>query len=259
MFDLVDLIYEYATTLQDVIRLALTSRHLWNMGRPHIERRLNEAFQLSLWAGNRILCTNEMIMPGELPAGFLTNEEKREKGYFGYAFTEIKQRDQDLTATQIYPLLSHIHYRDYATLMGLVHIDEQRSSVKKTPSILRNLSVREFVRSSAVKEMQEHASNRDTKCGQRLKDVGFGEIATLRTFLGPALDGSNGSTGIWAAHFLDIVTVETFEEDAKKQGADWKDVSQQAIKEIISVWVAEFGIQLTVLPACNTDIVAGDY
>lgn len=124
-------------------------------------------------------------------------------------------------------------------VLSLAHPDYERFYPKEREWVLRNLTAREFVRADAIAIKKEHVQ------GPEIQGLGFGSIVIARICWSSSprtgiLHGYKGGVhrGVWAGHRFDITTVEKLEEDGKEQ---WKDVSEEVMKEVEVIWKCWFG------------------
>ncbi|KAK3938090.1 hypothetical protein QBC46DRAFT_365724 [Diplogelasinospora grovesii] len=109
------------------------------------------------------------------------------------------------------------------------------------PWILRNLTMREFVRSEAIALKPRYIRGPD------ILVLSFGEVVLSRICWSTSSsvginDTTNISRGVWAGHRFDITTLARHEGETS--GAGWSDVSDEVAREIASIWKSEYGADL---------------
>lgn len=72
--ELVDMILKEIGDLTDLVCFLLTCQRYYEIGRRHVEARLEETFFYS-WAGNRLICLGDYAELDDLPEGMLTDDE----------------------------------------------------------------------------------------------------------------------------------------------------------------------------------------
>jgi hypothetical protein len=106
------------------------------------------------------------------------------------------------------------------------------------PWILRNLTMKEYVRSVAVALKPEYIH------GPNIEVLGFGGVVLSRICWSSSPNHSmryDGDIhrGVWAEHRFDITTFARHERDTK--GEEWKDVSDEVLAEIARIWESMYG------------------
>ena len=107
--------------------------------------------------------------------------------------------------------------------------------------VLRNLTTKEFVTADAI------AIKPYLVKGPLIYGLGFGEVVLSRICWSSVPDMSVSDKlllhrGVWAGHRLDIVTTEKLQMERGEGGGDpWKDVSEEVVKEMETIWRSELG------------------
>ncbi|KAF2174703.1 hypothetical protein K469DRAFT_743583 [Zopfia rhizophila CBS 207.26] len=105
------------------------------------------------------------------------------------------------------------------------------------PCILRNLTTKDFVRSEPIALRPEYIH------GPNIDFLGFGEVVLSRicwstgSSISMEYDG-NIHRGVWAGHCFDITTLAGHTENMEDE---WKDVSEEIVQEIATIWESECG------------------
>jgi hypothetical protein len=109
--------------------------------------------------------------------------------------------------------------------------------------VLRNLTTKEFVKSTAVAlEPRLHR-------GYEIDGPGFGELLAMRISWSTdpscamGCDGYEDGIhrGVWAGHRFDIVPLSTLRD--QDQDSEWRDVSEEVMKEVTGIWEADLGVE----------------
>ncbi|KAA6406431.1 MAG: cytochrome P450 [Lasallia pustulata] len=107
--------------------------------------------------------------------------------------------------------------------------------------VLRNLTTKEFVTADAVALKPNFVE------GPLIYGLGFGEVVLSRICWSsdPAVGVSDEllfHKGVWAGHRFDIVTTEKLQMERGEGGGDlWKDVSEEVVKEMETIWRYRLG------------------
>ena len=267
--EIIMMIYSHIPDCMPTVFLALTCRRHWQIGRPFIQSRVQEA---SSWAGDRIICLGDYCVPCDTPSSLeLTKAEETSL----LVLDEIEFEDEDDDTDD--GITPHISLYEYAeeqfknesefdlryelrqTLLRGSWIDETDYSLFNiladdpaywTPEssldqlILRNLTTGEYVDGKAFQRTKclWLEQNPDSNLAEYFLDYDFGQIVVMRTSW-----SAQGSTamrytgdlhrGVWAGHRFNIVTAKEMQKDKKKR--EWKDVSKEILSEIVAIWDAE--------------------
>ncbi|ETW76310.1 hypothetical protein HETIRDRAFT_105813 [Heterobasidion irregulare TC 32-1] len=238
--EIIIMIYSYIPDCVPTVSLALTCRRHWQISRPFIKSRVEEA---SSWAGDRIICLGHYCEEASL-----------------IVLDDIEFEDEDEDDDTDDGRTPHISLYEYAeefknesefdlryelrrTLLRGSWTDETDCSLFDiladdlaywTPEssmdqlILRNLTTGEYVNGKAFERTKSLwlERNPDSDLAEYFSDYDFGQIVVMRTSW-----SAQGSTamrytgdlhrGIWAGHRFKIVTAKEMQKDKKKRG--WKD------------------------------------
>ncbi|KAI0098950.1 hypothetical protein F4776DRAFT_676583 [Hypoxylon sp. NC0597] len=67
------LIFSHTENIDDVVCLAVTNRHFWEVGREHIDKYFASFF--GQWAGKNIVCAGKNVQPGDYPPELFSAQE----------------------------------------------------------------------------------------------------------------------------------------------------------------------------------------
>ncbi|OTA91574.1 hypothetical protein M434DRAFT_13023 [Hypoxylon sp. CO27-5] len=71
------LIFSHIGRIDDVVCLAVTNHHFWEVGREYIDKYFDKYFALTFgqWAGKNIVCAGADVQPGDFPPGLFSAQE----------------------------------------------------------------------------------------------------------------------------------------------------------------------------------------
>ena len=155
---------------------------------------------------------------------------------------------EDLISMEVFKRLKSVHYygefhAEYltsSTALPRLFPDRPRVPPDDTGLVLRNLSRRTYVTGSAVlrfNEEHESAPGLYPPGHVRLADTVMARVcwssddSIAMPYEGPL------HRGVWAGNRFDIVDERTFEMEQK--GSSWTDVSDEVLKEVEAIWMAE--------------------
>ncbi|KAI5828576.1 hypothetical protein K523DRAFT_363941 [Schizophyllum commune Tattone D] len=155
---------------------------------------------------------------------------------------------EDLISMEVFKRLKSVHYygefrAEYltsSTALPRLFPDRPRVPPDDTGLVLRNLSRHAYVTGSAVLRFnEEHESSPGLfPPGRvRLADAVMARVcwssddSIAMPYEGPL------HRGVWAGNRFDIVDEGTFEMERK--GSSWTDVSDEVLKEVEAIWMAE--------------------
>jgi hypothetical protein len=238
-------IYSHLELFVDIVCLSTTCQVLWEIGRANMYRRIESIAASYSWAGDRILCIGDYLKNKDIPEKILTPEEMNEftddgqNTFYNYPFYTVSGVEfsmgrlwskcgvetrllKDAYPRSSFAVLSHLCSLDY-TPPPLMH-----------PTVLRNLSRRQYVRESALFELQ--AKYAETEI---LQEVGFGEIVITRICLSsdPSVSISYDGPihrGVWAGDRFDIVASSEWHDPT------WTDASDEVLEELEKIWISEY-------------------
>ncbi|KAJ9305839.1 hypothetical protein DTO217A2_4582 [Paecilomyces variotii] len=239
-----DLVFE-KLGIFDVVALSLTNGYLFNIA----ERHINAAYMslLGQWAGKRLMCIGDYLEVGDEPSWF-SDEDKR-------LLYPKNANGGDISTTYSVKLFSGLVYqmRNHLERMNDPLLAKKEQWVNRLreiicpplktfypenqPWVLRNLTTKEFVHAEAIALKKEHIHGPD------IDFRGFGELVVSRICWSsdPSVSMKNTTRihrGKWTGHRFDITTLARHELDMKKD--TWKDVSEEAKKELHMIWYSEF-------------------
>ncbi|KAJ7770020.1 hypothetical protein B0H16DRAFT_1517081 [Mycena metata] len=222
-------IYSHVDSFVDVV--------LWDVVRRSIYRRIAAAAAKYSWASDRILCIGDYLKHKDIPEHIFTAEEKsmfsdNTDRLYSYPFDQVES-----DGFSLFQLWAHCgvaerlpwYSRDKILLQELCSIYSANTHAVTSPNllVLRNLSRHQYVRESAVLDLQ-------AECG-----IGFGEVVMSRICLSSdpsaamAYEGEI-HLGVWAGDRFDIVE----DSGALHEDIAWSDVSEEVLKEVEAIWKA---------------------
>ncbi|KAJ7196046.1 hypothetical protein GGX14DRAFT_673708, partial [Mycena pura] len=236
-------IHAHIDGFHDLLFLSATCQVLWEIGRGEMHRRVIELAGTYSWAGDRIICVGDYLRNDDIPASLLSAEEEdflstreeneEELNLFNYPQTEIHspyRKDAALAR-----LLDRcIPYLNDLDALVISQLRDFKSLKQPAPRVLRNLTRQQYVRESAILELQNEYD-----------DIGFGEVVLCRICLSsdPMTSMSQRYAGdihrgVWAGDRFDVVSAEWLVTGA---ASGWTDVSNEVLKEVEEIWIAEYG------------------
>ncbi|KAF2468399.1 uncharacterized protein BDR25DRAFT_290528 [Lindgomyces ingoldianus] len=250
--ELLDLVFN-DLSIEDVLTLSLVSRYFWGVGEKHIQTYILSP--LAPWAGEAIVCVGDDIEQGDYPPGMLTAKEENDLHEY------LRNKNLPTNLSSFVDLCAWIRgdVSPSTALLGQLRESEQYHSMSDSdrsqlrnavwpdlsqlypydqPWILRNLTIKAYVRSEAIALEPAHIH------GPNIDFIGFGEVILSRTCwstdssISMAYEG-NIHRGIWAGHCFDITTLGRHRQDAICD--EWEDVSEEVAKEIAGIWESEYG------------------
>ncbi|KAJ7119851.1 hypothetical protein C8R44DRAFT_878237 [Mycena epipterygia] len=255
-------IYSHIDSLVDVVCLSMACQLLWEIGRGHLHRHIASIAASCCWAGDRIICIGDYLRNDDIPKNLLTPDEEQEflgigpeklqtaeeeeaedeedNTLYGYPFDETPRDDfSRWNISQVPGLLERLGYDfyTYRTLASLCNTG-YKSPTSEELRVLRNLSRRQYVRESVLRDLKARMPGKGTK------DVGFGEVVLSRICC--SSDGSVSMSydgdihrGVWAGDRFDIVSSEWIQGVDDEAG--WADVSVEVLEEMEKIWRSEYG------------------
>ncbi|KAI2786850.1 hypothetical protein POX_g09246 [Penicillium oxalicum] len=242
-------IFSLLEDVEDVLRFSLTNQYFWAVGLLHIDRHIMKS--LAPWAGEQIVCVSEKSDPRDLPPGLLASVTCPETKSANSPFDSNSSSPWSKYKKSSGPALSQKlqkRFLEYESQhpMGFAHRAEVIMGLK--PEILgfyprdqkwtlRNLTTREYVRGEVIGLKEEFIH------GPQIEILGFAEILITRICWSPEPEkvglGSQINRGKWAGHRFDIVPLTWLEKDGC--GKDWKDVSNEILREIDLILGGQLG------------------
>jgi hypothetical protein len=197
------------------------------------------------WAGDRILCVGDYLKNEDIPEKILTPEEMDEftdggqDTLYEYPFYQVNGAGFSMRqfwrecGVQTRLIKNAYSRNDSAALNHLCSFD-YTPPPPAHPTVLRNLSRRQYVRESAMLELQ--AKYAEAKI---LQKVGFGEIIMTRICLSsdPSVSMSYDGAihrGVWGGDRFDIVARSEWHDPT------WTDASDEVLKELEEIWRSEY-------------------
>ncbi|KAK7038196.1 hypothetical protein R3P38DRAFT_3262657 [Favolaschia claudopus] len=246
-------IYSHLNRRLDVVCLAATCQHMWEVGRPAVYRHIMDRYRASIvsWPGDRIMCMGNYLETEDIPAEVLTHDERKElldyapqdqcvpytyvhNEYYGtkehYFHTWTFTRSESASARRL-------TYEDESALHDLLHVPAQEPVPLHSP-VLRNISRKYYVRWSAVQGLKKaYKPHKDI-----FSRVGFGEVLITRICLSSDPSSAipyNGPLhrGAWAGHCFDIVSASEMDNET------WLDVSDEVLKDVEDIWRADYHVK----------------
>ncbi|KAJ2996327.1 hypothetical protein NUW58_g999 [Xylaria curta] len=262
------LIFSFIDDIVDTISFGITNQYFLSIGQQYLDDYLIS--HLPQWAGTNIVCVGEDVKPNDYPPGLFSTEELevlRQKtfdmadvwdypeqedvrykpfdlSHFGYPSVSMIEEDGRHLWRIHLSLIEWCDQRGISKDPGYRHIKRQFMFKNETyfPTdqqwILRNLTTKQIVRSDAI------ALSPDYIRGPEIRFLGFGEVVMSRICwsTSPSVsmtDTTNISRGVWAGHCFDITTLSRHEAETREE--EWRDVSDEVVGEIASIWEGEFG------------------
>ncbi|KAF2183369.1 hypothetical protein K469DRAFT_786049 [Zopfia rhizophila CBS 207.26] len=204
------------------LNLSLTNRYFWSIGRKHIQTYFMSF--LGPWAGENIVCVGQYIEAGDYPPDMLTKNEEYELSQhqdengrlmtlfdFTREYYEEIKGNVSILITLLGQLLDSEQYSrmsgfDRSQVMDTIWPKASKFYPSDQPWILRNLTIKEFVRSEPIALRPEYIH------GPNIDFLGFSEVVLLRicwstgSSISMEYDG-NIHRGVWAGHCFDITTL----------------------------------------------------
>ncbi|KAF7365616.1 hypothetical protein MVEN_00435200 [Mycena venus] len=258
--DIIGEIYSHLYLLLDVLCLSVTCQVLWEIGRPYIYCLIATiATSSDSWTGDRILCVGDYLQNKDIPENVLTPEERveltddEESTLYDYPFHKVEGKEFNMNdmwfkgrGDDRYDLMfydrglsaARHHFLAYTPPPPPLPVD---------PTVLRNLSRRQYVRESALLELKAKYAEVKSHRGEGiLQNVGFGEVLMTRICLSSNPSASmlyDGPIhrGAWAGDRFDIVSSSECFEDTT-----WSDVSEEVLKDLEEIWRSEYRHALVV-------------
>ncbi|KAG5635144.1 hypothetical protein H0H81_012295 [Sphagnurus paluster] len=259
--EVIDLVYEQAESLEDVIRLAVTCQRCYEISRRHLEWWVQQLLVVS-WAGDRLICLGDYAEMDDLPPGMLTDEEREyllgscatrdpqkklktlQLRHPDSALRQMRIRDSNQRRYRDWenylrlfvPREGLTGYRDGEALTNLVTTIDRLTLYTRDlgwypTHVMRNLTTKEYVRGDAIESVRN-----DPDVPRGLKYLSFNHILAARftwssdPSLAMRYEGSL-HRGVWAGHRFDVVEIgSVFNGQESLEG--WKDVSEEVIGEV---------------------------
>ncbi|KID72131.1 uncharacterized protein G6M90_00g028250 [Metarhizium brunneum] len=266
-------VFEEVECMEDLICLGLARRSFWAIAR----RRLHD-YYMSLWgkwADENIVYVGEYTQPGDVPPGLFSEEEIDEQISKSIPLYDIgnksgsKEQKIELIQDASIRLYEACKKRDksHDPAFNLAYSEivcEDSTYFPENESwILRNLTIKEFIRSEAIAIKPEYIH------GPFIEYLGFHEVIVSRaswsTFSPTVMaDPTEITRGVWAGHRFDITTLARHNLDP--QATEWRDVSEEVAKETASIWRDNHGpnwrkkyVQLKKCQQADFDLWLGDF
>ncbi|KAJ7279165.1 hypothetical protein C8J57DRAFT_1465345 [Mycena rebaudengoi] len=214
--EIVHEVYSHIELLLDIACLSITCQVLYKIG----------LAAESTWAGDRIICAGEFLANEDIPAGILTAAETAElEDSASYLHEDVpcqlfylpypKERTKELPFTMQTIWTVHCPFSERSPSSTVDEGDVLRDLCWSTPlpsavaaatSSLRNLSRKEYVRESALRDMLA----KYTGTNVLMTEVGLGQVAVIRICFSSDDSGTKAydapiHQGVWAGDRLDIV------------------------------------------------------
>lgn len=221
------------------------------------------------WAGQRIVFVGDDVEAKDYPPGLFSADELDELSTtidipYNFAFSDMTwERDVSVT-------LHHFTLPLFASKEKILNLSEVSTNIyvgcrdrnklrfdpalestyreiigeeatyfpKDEPWILRNLTVKEFVRSEAIALKPEFIH------GPFIEVFGFGQVIISRICW-----STNPCTcidcplpihrGVWAGHAFDIITLAVHRRETTE--TEWRDVSEEVASEIAIICESKYG------------------
>ncbi|PON25238.1 hypothetical protein TGAM01_v205924 [Trichoderma gamsii] len=251
--------------IEDIVSLGLANKRLCSIAQAELRSYFPQYF--APWANENIVCVGDYSAKDDFPPGLFSNTELEALQHEEIAtFDEEEAEWRIASLNRLYdftqPGLSHIQeqpmevlswktwrLRDSSGRPKSVRDPAMDSLIKSCdiyrdyfptdqPWILRNLTIKQFVRAEAIALKPEFIK------GPRIIGLGFGEVLLSRiSWTAAALEIDDPTTirrGIWAGHCFDITTL-TRHERKTTGDAEWTDVSDEVVTEIATIWESYFG------------------
>ncbi|OTA60422.1 hypothetical protein K449DRAFT_332524 [Hypoxylon sp. EC38] len=268
------LIFSHTESIDDVVCLAVTNHHFWEVGHEYIDKYFDKYFALKFgqWAGKNIVCAGVDVQTGDFPPGLFSAQEIARLAHLSRNKFNIPGEDISPDETPDAPVPFTIHHLcSHSVSDGQsLEIDIERAARdlfsrclrrkgtyrdKPDQGLLLKRSAIEVKESSYFPENEGWIPrNLTTKefvrsgsialhpeyiKGPRITLIGFGEVIMSRTCwtTSPIVrkgKAQNMFRGVWAGHRFDITTVSRHEEQTK--GETWSDVGMEVGEEIKSIW-----------------------
>ncbi|GLB44908.1 hypothetical protein LshimejAT787_1802450 [Lyophyllum shimeji] len=246
--ELVDMIYEHMECLEDVTYFAITCQRYYEIGRRHLEARLEDALIIS-WAGNRLICLGDNTTMDDLPERMLTDREVQflaEK--FGNTEDGGDERDSHaweqlsflhrlrpdssvnqtkaqhgdyhrhgiISWTSLLRMYRRIHWTDVVLLRELVEPNRglcPRDVYLDGAFVLRNLTTKEYVRGSTVYDLYVSEAPWAGKIllehALIVRITWSSDPSMAMLYQGPL----EVHRGVWAGHRFDVCEIDDVEDE----------------------------------------------
>lgn len=269
--ELHDLIFEELSYIENVVNLSLTSQYFFGLGRRHIRNFF--ASYLGSWAGESIICVGDYCEKGDYPLSVLQDEEMQKSLNLDDCSKTLSLYD---FASECDEVQGHVRFpplfgqmlgespgfaKDYHRMPDVLR-DQVWKVLNPRVSdfypkdqlwILRNLTIREYVRADAIAiELKPKYID-----GPQISPVGFGEIIISRVCWSSdssvaMMNEGSIHRGVWSGHRIDITTFTRHEQEVveeqnrendpnAKERVEWRDVSDEVTEETSRIWESEFG------------------
>ncbi|KAJ3486276.1 hypothetical protein NLI96_g4360 [Meripilus lineatus] len=256
--ELVYMILELLDHFPDALALVMTNKMLYNLGFTHIQQRLIKL--QSPCAGSRLICLGDYSKNHDLPDA-ITKEDLEEIPIWQKDHPNFSQEDPFsyyAYASETFSDVSPDSYSRCASSFVMVRFewrergkdyDSKGPWYKALEDILKleTLNEEDLVLCNLTK--REYADG--AKAARRTKDedlacnISYMLGAILKCRLCWSSDSSisiskdpyNISRGVWAGDRFEVTTKDRFMASIEKTQQEWKDVTEEVVKEADAYWV----------------------
>ncbi|KAI0404578.1 hypothetical protein F4802DRAFT_615457 [Xylaria palmicola] len=251
-------IYSFIVDMVDVISLSSTNQYFLSLGLECLHDFFASIF--GRWAGENIVCVGEDVEPNDYPSGLFSDEVLEVMRQ--WTMDDSDESNMEIVGSRPFTIADfgdpHVSkamklaipsfHREWLELRcfkrglredpGYLHIQPYlywpnykcREAYFPTDQQwpLRNLTTKEIVHSNAIALSPIE--------GPHIRFFGFGDVVMWRIcWSGSPVWGlpDNTTRGIWAGHCLDITTLSGHE--AETRGEEWRDVSNEVMRETVSL------------------------
>ncbi|KAK5991130.1 hypothetical protein PT974_09408 [Cladobotryum mycophilum] len=262
--ELIHLIFTYLE-IDDMVCFGATHSRYWRIGREHIYKIYSSG--IGQLAGKPLVCVGDKVDKGDYPEGLFTTEEVEKLGTL-----TLSAHDN----SQMVPFrLCDISHPDVGTLVWspdleadtrvLFRLCRKRGVFPNDPAfdklisqiianntwfyavdqewVLRNLTTKELV-------LVDRLTDPSKICGPLSAGIGFREAIICRTCWSsracPDIK-KNISRGVWAGHRFDIITVSRHVREVGDAASEWRDVSDDVLRDIEEIMEGEYGLNWRVV------------
>ncbi|KAJ7727368.1 hypothetical protein B0H16DRAFT_1697735 [Mycena metata] len=259
--ELLDEIFLHIQTLQDIAFFSLTCQRLWDVGAEHMNRRIADIAAKHSWAGDRIICVGNFLRDDDLPERWLTPAElvafEKSSDPFNGVSRFTPKALWRCSCIESPRCLFDIRHEIYKHIMKPGEVDtfvgkrrvpfeplyelRNHDAYKRHPGsigILRNHSQRQYVRQSALRDLQDVYAGSQV----RMAHANLGELIIIRICFSsdPSVSinwEGDLHRGVWAGNRLDIIDErsEWFPDET------WTDVTEEVLREFEGIWCTHHG------------------
>ncbi|KAJ7205976.1 hypothetical protein GGX14DRAFT_457827, partial [Mycena pura] len=214
------------------------------IGCSEIYRRITALAADYSWAGDRIVCVGDYLCNEDIPEAVLSAEEKKdllldednERTLYGCPFHEMTKPLSESFLTLLSEQDDWSLYPDIRVFRQLCEDSPMLLNPLPAPRVLRNLTRQQYVRESAIFALHDkYRGTMDEMEGVELSEVLLFWICLSSDPSTSMAYGGDIHRGVWAGDRFDVVSADWLET-----ASGWTDASDEALKEVEAIWVAEY-------------------